>query len=302
MLHFLPAPIKALCTILLYFFNTVFWFIPLVIAAIFKFSIPLSISKKQMDKIINAVAFIWIDFNEVIRKSFNNIQWHIEGMEDFNPKDWYLILSNHRSWVDILVLLKVFRSSLPFPKFFLKSQLIWVPFLGIAWWAMDMPFMKRYSKEYLAKHPEKKGKDLETTQKACRKFRFLPISIINFPEGTRFTWRKHQTQKSPFQNMLKPKAGGINFVLNSMEGKIKNIIDVSIRYDNDSNFWEFAGGKTQHIYVRIKRIIVDENLYGNYETDEEYRKFFQNWLNDIWQDKDQWFTKWDEKLAPIAQA
>ncbi len=53
--------------------------------------------------------------------------------------------SNHRSWVDILVLQSIFNRRIPFLKFFLKRQLIWVPLLGLAWWALDFPFMRRYS-------------------------------------------------------------------------------------------------------------------------------------------------------------
>jgi hypothetical protein len=88
--------------------------------------------------------------------------------------------------------------------------------------------MKRYSKAYLEKHPEKKGKDLETTRKTCASSQ-QPGGIFNFVEGTRFTEGKHAQQQSPF-HLLKPKAGGIAFVLDAMGEQLKSIVNVTIHY------------------------------------------------------------------------
>ena len=92
-------------------------------------------------------------------------------------------------------------------KFFLKKELMWVPVLGIAWWALDYPFMKRYSRQFVEKHPELKGKDMETTRKFCAKFKNSPVTVLNFLEGTRFNNEKHAKQNSPFAHLLLPKAG-----------------------------------------------------------------------------------------------
>lgn len=47
--------------------------------------------------------------------------------------------------------------------------------------------MKRYSRAYLLRHPERRGKDVETTRRSCEKFRLHPTTIVNFVEGSRFT-------------------------------------------------------------------------------------------------------------------
>lgn len=52
--------------------------------------------------------------------------------------------------------------------------------------------MKRYSRAYLLRHPERRGKDVETTRRSCEKFRRHPTTIVNFVEGSRFTQEKHQ--------------------------------------------------------------------------------------------------------------
>ena len=53
---------------------------------------------------------------------------------------------------------------------------------------------------------------------------------MNFLEGTRFTAAKHAKQESPYRYLLKPKAGGIAFVLAAMDGKIEKMVNVTIAY------------------------------------------------------------------------
>jgi hypothetical protein len=132
----------------------------------------------------------------------------------------YLVISNHQSWVDIPALIQALNRRTPFFKFFLKKELIWVPFLGLAWWALDYPFMKRYSKAFLAKHPELAGQDLKITKEACELFKRQPVTVVNYLEGTRFNETKRKQQGSPFKRLLKPKAGGVAFVLAAMGGLV----------------------------------------------------------------------------------
>ena len=166
---------------------------------------------------------------------------------------------------------------IPLLKFFLKQELIKVPVMGAAWWALDFPFMKRYSKAYLEKHPEKRGQDLETTRKACEKFRDMPTSVMNFLEGTRFTQRKHDEQQSPFQYLLKPKAGGMAFAMSAMGEQFRSVLDVTIHYPQGiPTFWDFLQGKMQRCTVLINEIEIPQELRnGDYETDEQYRLNFQ---------------------------
>jgi 1-acyl-sn-glycerol-3-phosphate acyltransferase len=218
---------------------------------------------------------------------FNRIEWEVNGLTQLKKKDWYLVISNHQSWVDILVLQKIFNSKIPMLKFFLKKELIWIPFLGLAWWALDFPFMKRYSKKFLEANPHLKGKDLESTRKACEKFKQTPVSVMNFVEGTRFTPEKHDRQKSPFDRLLLPRAGGIAFVLGSMGEYLHNIVDVTIAYPGGvPTFWDYISGKTKKIIVDVDVFPVGEQLIGDYFNNDGYKQQFCEWLNQIWQEKD----------------
>ncbi|MCP4111722.1 MAG: hypothetical protein GY749_40395 [Desulfobacteraceae bacterium] len=140
----------------LYAINTVFWCTILFFFAFLKL-IPITAWRSFTGKIITEIAFRWISVNNFYMKRLIRIRLDIEGLEDLDTNDWYLVLSNHQSWVDILVLQRIFYKQIPFLKFFIKKELIWVPFLGIAWWALDFPFMKRYSKSFIEKNPHLKG-------------------------------------------------------------------------------------------------------------------------------------------------
>jgi 1-acyl-sn-glycerol-3-phosphate acyltransferase len=201
---------------------------------------------------------------------------------------WYLVNSNHQSWVDIFVLQHLLNRKIPFLKFLIKQELIYVPVIGLAWWALEFPFMRRHSVGYLAKHPEMRGKDLETMRKACAKFSRIPTSIMNFPEGTRFTKAKHDKQGSPYQFLLKPKAGGLALSLSTMGKKFQSLLDVTIIYpDGVPGFWDFLCGRVKRIMVRMQQLpIPHQFIDSDYENDPDCRDAFQQWLSELWKEKD----------------
>ena len=215
------------------------------------------------------------------------------GVDALNRYECYMVVANHQSWTDILVLQKVLNGRIPLLKFFLKKELIWFPLLGLAWWALDFPFLKRYSKKFIKRHPHLAGKDLETTRKACEKYKNLPVAVMNFVEGTRFSKAKQNRQQSPFAHLLRAKAGGLAFALSSMNGKINRLIDVTIVYPqkDKKSFWNYLCGNIQEIKVRVRQLPITERLRGDYIGDRNFRKQFQNWLNDLWREKDQLITQ-----------
>ena len=219
----------------------------------------------------------------------------ITGLDELNKKDWYLVLANHQSWVDIVVLQRALHGKMPFLKFFLKKELIYVPILGLAWWALDFPFMKRYSQSFLRKNPHLKGKDLATTRKACAKFKHKPVSVMSFIEGTRFTQAKHDKQNSPYKHLLKPKAAGIAFVLDAMGEHLTTIVDVTIHYpDGIPTFVDFLCGRIKTVQVEVHTLEIGEVLKGDYFNDRSYKISFQKWLMQFWHDKDH---RLDEKFT-----
>lgn len=291
MLHFLPGRLKGVLSLLLIFLNTLVIFALLMPIAVLKLLFPVEKIKNFLSTILIIIANQWVRTNAINFSVFNRIKWETDGLEHLNHNEWCLVISNHQSWADILVLQTNLLNRIPYIKFFLKKELIWVPFMGLAWWALDFPFMERYSKSFLEKNPDLKGKDVENTKKACEKFKNSPITIMNFVEGTRFTKQKHNKQQSPFKNLLKPKAGGVAFVLTAMGEHLDCIINITIAYpDGVPNFWDFLCGRVSAIKVSAEKIPVTPAILGDYNNDPEFKERFQVWINSLWEEKDKQLT------------
>jgi 1-acyl-sn-glycerol-3-phosphate acyltransferase len=269
--------------------NTVFWFVPIFVLAIIKFVMPLPSLRRGITRVLMAIGENWVSVNSVILDTAGSIDWQARGVENLRKDDWYLVIANHQTWVDILVLQKVLNRRIPFLKFFIKQQLIWFPLLGIAWWAMDMPFMKRFSPSYLAKNPQMKGKDLQRTRQACEKFRHTPTSVINFLEGTRFSVEKREERNASYQHLLTPRAGGFAIAMSSMGRLFGAILDVTLVYPNGAaKFWDMCCGGHVQVIIDVKERPVDEWLLsGDYELDRDFRRSVHRWLGEIWQEKDE---------------
>lgn len=291
MFNFLPTPILGVITALLFSVNTLIMTAILYLFALIKFIIPSDVIRERCSQIIIGISNTWIAINSFILELTQEVHWDIEGLEGFDPKRSYLVISNHTSWTDIFVLQHIFRNKAPFLKFFLKQELIYVPFLGLAWWALDFPFLKRYSPKKIAKKPQLAGKDFETTRKQCEKFKASPVSVMNFVEGTRFTQQKFIAQHSPYQHLLKPKIGGVAVVLSTMGGYLDEVIDVTLYYPGTQapvTFWDLLSGKMSSFCVHIRRLPLPKNTDGrDYVNDSNYRHEIREWLNQIWAFKDQ---------------
>lgn len=280
------ATLRGIFGMTLIVLNLLFWAIPLYLIALLKL-LPSPGLRRHCDRALVRVAEHWIGGNTLNFRITQNVHWDVEGLEGLSPDQWYLVICNHQSWVDIPVLQTVFNRRIPFLKFFLKRQLIYVPVLGLAWWALDFPFMQRHSREYLERHPEARGQDLAATRQACEHFRRQPTSVMNFVEGTRFTAAKHAAQDSPYRHLLKPRAGGTAFVLGAMHETLRELLDVTIVYPHGvPSLWDLCCGRMPEVRVRIRRREIPEWAGGDYHDDPRFRARFQDWLGTVWAEKD----------------
>ncbi|WP_159657198.1 acyltransferase [Vibrio atypicus] len=274
--------------VVLVVFNSAFCSLIICVIALFKFLLPSARLKAICTRIANKMMWLWATINAVILRLLNRIEWDVQGGEELNKSGWYLMISNHLSWTDIVVLCSVFKDRIPMPKFFLKQQLLYVPFIGMACWALDMPFMRRYSREYLIRNPHMRGKDLETTKRSCEKFKYSPTTVVNYVEGTRFTEAKQRKSKAGYQYLLQPKTGGIAYTLAAMGDQFESIIDVTLAYPENTEkpFRDLLMGRMKKVVVRINVLPVDEQVRGDYFQDKPYKRQFQQWLGNVWQEKD----------------
>ncbi len=268
--------------------NTVTHVSLLLVVALLKALFPNRAMRGIFNRWLTTIAERWIGFDTWMIGALTQTRLICDLPATLRSDGRYLVLANHQSWVDIPVLQAILNRRIPLLRFFLKSELLYVPLLGLAWWALDFPFMKRYSRRILAKHPELAGRDVEATRRACAKFKEIPVSVMNFVEGTRFTPRKHEQQASPFTHLLKPKAGGAGFVLDAMGDALQAVLDITIVYPHGRPTFAdlFANRVPEVRVVVIQRPIPPELLGGDYASDPALRVRVQRWLNEIWTQKD----------------
>lgn len=272
--------------------NLALWAMLVVTFGILKWILPFKVVALPLSRLLTWFMSCFGHFSVALIKLFNNVEWDYQVDGELNKESWYLIIANHLSYVDIILMIEFAAKRIPSPKFFLKQELIWLPFVGIACWALEMPFMKRYSREYLEKHPHLKGKDIETTRKHCEKYKEVPTTVINFVEGTRFTASKHKLKKSPFQYLLPPKAGGIAFTFATMGDLFTNVLDVTIQYPENQGIvmMDMLAGRLKKVVFHIELLPVSKEFVGDYFNDDNFKASFQEHLNTRWQIKDQKIT------------
>ncbi len=281
--------IRGLLMMLFLVLNTLFWGTLLFLLALIRYGVPSESWRQRWGGRMNIIIDGWVAGNQVMHRILAPMQLEIRGTETLSRQDWYLVISNHQTWSDIFVLQAVFGRRVPPLKFFMKQQLIWLPIIGVACYVLDFPFMRRYSREFLERHPEYRGRDLETTRQKCERFRSTPTAVLIFVEGTRFTEDKHRAQGSPYAHLLRPRAGGMGFVLGAMGEQLHGLVDTTIIYpDGTPDFWSFLCGRRRRVIVDVRHTELPHELMGgDYVQDPDYRERVQTWIADVWQRKDQ---------------
>jgi 1-acyl-sn-glycerol-3-phosphate acyltransferase len=284
---------RGVAAIVLMAINTIATFIPLFTCSLVKLLLPFAAVRARVDPLLNWLAMRWVVNNGVIQRLLQRTEWDVAGLDAVRGGGWVLVVSNHRSWVDILVLQRVLRGQLPFLKFFLKQELIWVPVMGLAWWALDFPFLRRHGPAALKKRPELRMQDREAARRACERFRLSPTSVMTFPEGTRFTPAKHEASRRAYRHLLPPKSGALAVALDAMGRQMRSCVDVTIAYpDGTPSFWDFLCGRCARVVVRVREEPLPDALRNGAgehpdESDERaFRAAVQRWIDALWARKD----------------
>ena len=285
------SPLRVLVgslTFLLFALNTFFWCVFLFAVTLAKLIVPVPAWRRLCSRRLVAIAEAWIAVNSGGLALTQPTRWEVALPPSLRRDASYLVVVNHQSWVDIPVLQRVFLGRIPFLRFFLKKELLWVPVLGAAWWALDFPFLKRHSRDVLERKPEKRGEDLETTRRACARFRNVPVSILSFVEGTRFTPAKRASSGSVFRHLLPPKTGGLAFTAAAMGPALRSLLDVTIVYSGGRpTFWDLISRGIPEVVVRGRELpIPPEWFSGDYQGDAAFRERLQADLRRIWEEKD----------------
>lgn len=289
----LPVFLRLTLAAVLIAASTLLHALPLLAVALIKVALPFAAVRRVCDPCLTGLAESWIGVNSRLIAGFTHTRFTVVEAAALRCDGHYLVLANHQSWVDIPVLQKVFNRRIPLLRFFLKSELFWIPVLGLAWWALNFPFMRRYTREQIARRPELAGRDIEATRRACAKFREIPVAVMNFVEGTRYTADKHAAQSSPYRHLLKPKSGGVAFVIEAMGEGLQGILDVTVVYpDRRPTLLDLFADRVGEVRIDVReRPIPREFIDGDYQNDAAFRERFQVWMNALWAEKDATYAR-----------
>jgi 1-acyl-sn-glycerol-3-phosphate acyltransferase len=212
--------------------NTLLCCVPIYLLAIPRALIPIPSVRGIIGAGMTRVIDAWVGGNRLLLRalSISKIDVATQLDQPLARDRWYMVISNHQSWSDILILQDTFLNRIPPLKFFVKQELIWIPLLGFAMWLLGFPYVRRYSREALAEDPSLRRHDQEATQRASEFFKERPTSVLNFMEGTRFTPEKHTYQQSKYRNLLMPKTGGFGYVVAALGDRVDQVLDVTIVY------------------------------------------------------------------------
>jgi 1-acyl-sn-glycerol-3-phosphate acyltransferase len=284
--------LKGALALLLIAINTIVLSTLVCLGGLVRFVAPTERMRAKVRHWLASLVELWVGINNGVLNLFRATQWDIQVPQNLDYRGCYVVSSNHQSWVDILALQRSFNRRLPLLRFFLKKELFWVPFMGLAWWSLDFPFMQRYTKEQVRKKPSLAGKDLENARKACEKFREIPVAMMSFPEGTRFSTQKREASGSPYQNLLKPRIGGIGQVLYALSDQLDGLVDVTVVYPGSPSakpptFWQLVSGQIPRIMVRAELREIPAGLLGReFRRDRTFRGELQAWMDHLWLEKD----------------
>jgi 1-acyl-sn-glycerol-3-phosphate acyltransferase len=263
--------------------------VPMMIAALVKLVVPVDAVRTACRRIVVWIAERWLDVLVGLFRRVLDTRIDVSGDASFDRSCSYVLICNHQSWVDVPVVLTVFHGRLPFWRFFLKRGLIWMPLLGLAFWALEYPFVRFPSRETLERFPERRGENLRTARRAIEHLQGRATTVVNFPEGAIFTPEKHRAQRARYRHLLRPRAGGTALMLAAFGDRLDALIDVTLDFPGGRpSLWDFVTNRVDRVVVHVATVRVPPELTrGDYENDPAFRRRFQDWLNALWRAKDE---------------
>ena len=240
--------------------GAIFWCSTLYVIGLAKLITPFAFMKPILNGWMDAMITSFVAMNVGTIRLLNITRFTTKVPTEFtNRKAWAVVASNHQTWADIIVLQSVLLTHLPPLKFFTKRELIKVPFIGLAMWLLRFPYVLRFTKEEGEANPELFEANRQAMARTGETLTERPVSLLMFLEGTRFTPAKHAFQESPYDNLLRPKIGGLGYSLDALGEKIDCIWDCTITYEGEApGFWDFWCGRCRRIHVEIQSIPVDD--------------------------------------------
>lgn len=248
--------------------NLSFWFLLLMPMALVRLLFPYS--KPYLRRPVAWIYRAAVRVDSFWMKRVVNIRLNVSGSLPDHPAP--IVICNHQSWFDIPIVQDTVALQGPIIKFLIKRQLVWVPIIGWICLLLDFPRLYRGS------HEEARAQDYAAIESASSELSSQPGALLVFAEGTRFTKAKRERLNSPYTRLLPPRVGGLK-ILKANADPDTPVVDMTIDYRGDTNFWRCLHGANQDIYITM-----DTFRLGDIED-------ISDWLSERWQIKERAMTR-----------
>lgn len=274
--------------------NTAVWCVPLYLLGLIRLPCT-GRARRALARWMDATVQLWVAGNRAIFALLGLVRVRARWVNDadLSLDRWYLVVSNHQSWADILILQNTLRGRIPMLKFFTKRELVWVPLAGVAMVLLGFPYVRRLSPAQLEANPALEGADRQATLDACRGFLDHPVTVLSFLEGSRFTPTKQAAQDGRFRHLLNPKLGGVSYVVDTLKSRIHKVLDITLIYRDDvPTFWELLQGRCREVEVVIEARDLPDDITAAADA-AETRERLRPWVESLWQAKDRRLSRLD---------
>lgn len=228
---------------------------------------------------------IWGFWGYII-EDFHQVPIHFSG-DDFTKNENAIIICNHQSWSDILVIIVATRKAAMTAnlKWMAKHSLRYIPLVGWGMHFIDCIFLKRDW-----------AKDKKAIEKTFGRIisKEIPFWLAIFPEGTRKNPEKlrksqrflRQRRMPNWQHVMTPKPKGVAASLQGLQPKLEAMYSLTIHYRDKKipHPGEMFAGLVSGIDVRVQKIT--KETIDTLVTDQDVKKF----LYDDFAEKEQWLA------------
>lgn len=214
-----------------------FFSLPLVVLASAKLVAPRA---RILTAAMNGIYRQAVEFDDWCLMRIARVRWNLPALQ-LDAGQTCLVLCNHRSWCDVLVVQSLIAKKGPVITFLTKRELAFVPVFGIIVWAFRFPLLKRRARGSQSEAARRES-DRQRILTACAAVRQAPAAILTFAEGTRFSPEKHRLTHSPHRHLLPPRPGGFNAIYDSLADTGALVVDLTLDYDGEVTFWRFLAG------------------------------------------------------------
>ena len=236
---------------------------------------------------------------------------YITPSQDIDKLSSYLVISNHLSTFDQLLIQYILNKRSSTLYLFAKYELIFTTLTyGIIGYLLGHIFIKRPSPFWLKYNTRRELSEFNQNilKKNFQLFQDIPRSFLLFPEGSRFTPEKKKTLESPHEYLLPPKIKAMEWMFSGMKKHLPDTsikcIDFTLVYPDHllkkPSFLDLLKGNFS-VYLNVNVYSLAE-ITKDCTNSEETEARLKEWIDEVWVKKDQMIKMVREMTGTTFQA